>query len=117
MQNAANSSAAMNAFPVKDFILLGACGANETLPMNPQLPADVFTACLTSPIKMALRWYCSNSFLGARENLSLDIVDKIPGKLADRKTPIGELNWIFTAITDTIAWNMLPRGMNLLPIP
>jgi regulator-associated protein of mTOR len=22
----------------------------------------------------------------------------------------GELNWIFTAITDTIAWNVLPRG-------
>lgn len=23
---------------------------------------------------------------------------------------MGELNWIFTAITDTIAWNVLPRG-------
>lgn len=23
---------------------------------------------------------------------------------------LGELNWIFTAITDTIAWNTLPRG-------
>lgn len=23
---------------------------------------------------------------------------------------LGELNWIFTAITDTIAWNSLPRG-------
>ena len=22
---------------------------------------------------------------------------------------LGELNWIFTAITDTIAWNTLPR--------
>jgi hypothetical protein len=29
----------------------------------------------------------------------------------DRKTPLGELNWIFTAITDTIAWNMLPRAL------
>lgn len=25
---------------------------------------------------------------------------------------LGELNWIFTAITDTIAWNTLPRGKN-----
>jgi hypothetical protein len=25
---------------------------------------------------------------------------------------LGELNWIFTAITDTIAWNTLPRGRN-----
>lgn len=23
---------------------------------------------------------------------------------------LGELNWVFTAITDTIAWNILPRG-------
>ena len=23
---------------------------------------------------------------------------------------MGELNWIFTTITDTIAWNVLPRG-------
>lgn len=26
---------------------------------------------------------------------------------------LGELNWVFTAITDTIAWNILPRGMIL----
>ena len=24
---------------------------------------------------------------------------------------LGELNWIFTAITDTIAWNALPRDL------
>lgn len=24
---------------------------------------------------------------------------------------LGELNWIFTAITDTIAWNILPRDL------
>lgn len=29
----------------------------------------------------------------------------------DRKTPLGELNWIFTAITDTIAWNVLPKPL------
>ncbi len=29
----------------------------------------------------------------------------------DRKTPLGELNWIFTAITDTVAWNVLPRSL------
>lgn len=27
---------------------------------------------------------------------------------------LGELNWIFTAITDTIAWNTLPRGKLIL---
>lgn len=29
---------------------------------------------------------------------------------------LGELNWIFTAITDTIAWNTLPRGDSLLTL-
>lgn len=43
-------------------------------------------------------------------NIKPDMIDKIPGKASDRKTPLGELNWIFTAITDTIAWNVLPTG-------
>jgi len=41
----------------------------------------------------------------------VDIIDKIPGQQNNRKTPLGELNWIFTAITDTIAWNVLPRPL------
>lgn len=40
----------------KEYILLAACGTNEVLPTNPDLPADVFTACLTTPIKIALKW-------------------------------------------------------------
>merc|ERR1719352_1924546 len=39
------------------------------------------------------------------------MIDRIPGKQTDRKTLLGELNWIFTAITDTIAWNVLPRPL------
>lgn len=39
------------------------------------------------------------------------MIDRIPGRQTDRKTPLGELNWIFTAITDTIAWNSLPRAL------
>lgn len=56
--------------------------------MNPDLPADVFTSCLTTPIKMALRWFISNSPL-AKKDITFDIVDKIPGRLTDRRTPIG----------------------------
>ena len=41
----------------KNCIQLAACGASELLPMNPELPADLFTSCLTTPIKIALRWY------------------------------------------------------------
>ncbi|KAJ7559940.1 hypothetical protein O6H91_04G107500 [Diphasiastrum complanatum] len=89
----------------KDCILLAACGSSEILPQNAELPADVFTSCLTTPIKIALRW----SLL--RDSLKPECVDNIPGRQNDRKTPLGELNWIFTAITDTIAWNVLPREL------
>ncbi|KAG0616749.1 hypothetical protein M758_5G139500 [Ceratodon purpureus] len=92
---------------MRDCILLAACGAHEILPQNSDLPADVFTACLTTPIKIALRWFCPRSLL----SLHPDLIDKIPGRQNDRKTPLGELNWIFTAITDTIAWNVLPRDL------
>ncbi|QRW24836.1 WD repeat protein [Rhizoctonia solani] len=37
--------------PFMDCIQLAACAADEVLPMTPELPADVFTACLTSPIE------------------------------------------------------------------
>lgn len=50
--------------------------------------------------------FCPRSLLP----LNPELIDQIPGRQNDRKTPLGELNWIFTAITDTIAWNVLPRG-------
>ena len=126
--------------PMRDCIQLAACGVNEVLPMNPNLPGDLFTACLTTPIEIAIRCFILQNPM--MTSLSLDVVDKIPGKgartfpstrplsrqgptpkrardavvpfagrLSDRRTPLGELNWIFTAITDTIAWNVLPRDL------
>ncbi|GAX72618.1 hypothetical protein CEUSTIGMA_g74.t1 [Chlamydomonas eustigma] len=96
--------------PLREVILLAACGASEVLPQNPDLPADVFTACLTTPIKVALRWFCSRSLL-RQDGITKELIDRIPGRQTERKTPLGELNWIFTAITDTIAWNMLPKAL------
>ncbi|KAL5166737.1 Regulatory-associated protein of TOR 1 [Glycine soja] len=93
----------------RDCILLAACEAHETLPQSAEFPADVFTSCLTTPIKMALRWFCTRSLL--RESLVNSLIDKIPGRPNDRKTLLGELNWIFTAVTDTIAWNVLPHDL------
>ncbi|KAG4305823.1 hypothetical protein PORY_000733 [Pneumocystis oryctolagi] len=93
----------------KESIQLAACGPKEWLPMNPDLPADLFTCCLTSPIEIAVRWFVlQNPFLS---NVTIDMVMKIPGHLQDRRTPLGELNWIFTAITDSIAWNVLPKPL------
>ncbi|KAA8517693.1 hypothetical protein F0562_015167 [Nyssa sinensis] len=103
--NAAGSSGPS----LRDCILLAACEAHETLPQSAEFPADVFTSCLTTPIKMALRWFCTRSLL--RESLCHSLIDRIPGRQNDRKTLLGELNWIFTAVTDTIAWNVLPHEL------
>lgn len=93
----------------RDCILLAACEAHETLPQSEEFPADVFTSCLTTPITMALRWFCKRSLL--HESLDYSLIDKIPGRQTDRRTLLGELNWIFTAVTDTIAWNVLPHDL------
>ncbi|XP_063240592.1 LOW QUALITY PROTEIN: regulatory-associated protein of mTOR [Bacillus rossius redtenbacheri] len=95
----------------RNCIQLAACAANQILPMNPGLPADVFTSCLTTPIKIALRWFVMQNTSKLVPKVSMDLIDKIPGQLNDRRTMLGELNWIFTAITDTVAWNTLPRDV------
>ncbi|EKM61656.1 uncharacterized protein PHACADRAFT_248390 [Phanerochaete carnosa HHB-10118-sp] len=93
--------------PFQDAIQLASCLADEQLPTCPELPADLFTSCLTSPIDIALRWFIMNNQLP--NNITNDMVMQLPGDLKDRRTPLGELNWIFTAITDTIAWTTFPR--------
>ncbi|OBZ68569.1 WD repeat-containing protein mip1 [Grifola frondosa] len=95
--------------PFSDCIQLAACAADEQLPSCPELPADLFTSCLTSPIDIALRYYVLSNDLP--HNISIDMVMQLPGDLKDRRTPLGELNWIFTAITDTIAWTTFPREL------
>jgi len=100
-----------------DAIHLAACKANQILPMTPDLPADVFTCCLTSPIEIALRYFVLQDPLkrnvetarDPRSKITVQMVMRIPGDLKDRRTPLGELSWIFTAVTDTIAWLSFPR--------
>ncbi|KAK9759665.1 Target of rapamycin complex 1 subunit kog1 [Basidiobolus ranarum] len=95
--------------PMSDCIQLAACGPNDILPMNPDLPADLFTCCLTTPIQIALQWFVLQNPL--LNSVDAEMILKTPGKLSDRRTPLGELNWIFTAITDTIAWSVLPHDL------
>ncbi|KAI9689012.1 MAG: hypothetical protein M1822_000749 [Bathelium mastoideum] len=92
-----------------DCIHLAACRKKETLPTNPDLPADVFTSCLTTPIEMAVRFFILQNPLPS--GITLSDAQNIPGRVSERRTPIGELNWIFTAITDTIAWNTLSKPL------
>ncbi|KAG6334285.1 hypothetical protein ID866_4800 [Astraeus odoratus] len=95
--------------PYMNSLQLAACLAHEQLPSCPELPADIFTSCLTSPIDIALRYFIMTHQLPS--NITPDMVMQLPGDLKDRRTPLGELNWIFTAITDTIAWTTFPRGL------
>ncbi|KAK0250781.1 Target of rapamycin complex 1 subunit kog1 [Friedmanniomyces endolithicus] len=94
-----------------DCIHLAACRDNEVLPTNPNLPADLFTSCLTTPIAMALRFFILQNPIPSNPAITLDTARAIPGKVSERRTPLGELNWIFTAITDTIAWNIFPPAL------
>ena len=87
-------------------IQLAACAKSETLPTNPDLPADLFTCCLTTPIDISMRYHVLENPLPP--SLSLKDLNRVPGRAAERRSPMGELNWILTAITDTIAWNVLP---------
>uniref|UniRef100_A0AB74UMX4 Regulatory associated protein of mTOR n=1 Tax=Euwallacea interjectus TaxID=321055 RepID=A0AB74UMX4_9CUCU len=108
----ARSSPSVNGPPsFKECIQLAACSADQCLPMNPDLPADLFTACLTTPIKIALRWCVLQPTAKLIPKVTVDMIDNVPGNITDRKSMFGELNWIFTAITDTIAWNTLPRDL------
>ncbi|KAI0243612.1 Target of rapamycin complex 1 subunit kog1 [Massospora cicadina] len=91
---------------LKDAIQFAACGADEILPLNPELPADVFTSCMTTPIEMALRWFVLKNPLLPK--LDVETILKLPGRFNDRSTPLGNLCWVFTSITDTIAWTVLP---------
>ncbi|KAI8937583.1 hypothetical protein NX059_005297 [Plenodomus lindquistii] len=92
-----------------DCIHLAACREKESLPTNPELPADIFTSCLTDPITMAVRFFILQNPLPSK--VTVQDAHNIPGKVSERRTPIGELNWIFTAITDTIAWNSLSKPL------
>eukprot|EP00036_Acanthoecidae_sp_10tr_P014870 CAMPEP_0206296148 /NCGR_PEP_ID=MMETSP0106_2-20121207/5523_1 /ASSEMBLY_ACC=CAM_ASM_000206 /TAXON_ID=81532 /ORGANISM="Acanthoeca-like sp., Strain 10tr" /LENGTH=1396 /DNA_ID=CAMNT_0053726805 /DNA_START=135 /DNA_END=4325 /DNA_ORIENTATION=- len=93
---------------LEDCIQLAACGPSENLPTLPALPADLFTSCLTTPIETSLRWAYASSRKHLLTRLKPEMIDLTPGQLNDRRTMLGQLNWIFTAITDTIAWNTLP---------
>ena len=85
--------------PNLDLICFGACGRDEILPMNPELPADLFTSCLTTPIKIALRWYCLQNPECLPPGITMESTDNIPGKTTDRRTPLGMklfLNTVFS---------------------
>lgn len=85
-------------------------------PLSKHLSANVnFFRCVVMIVLSSCHFvlwvnYVTYSERGWHSHLCCVVCCRIPGRLNDRRTPLGELNWIFTAITDTIAWNVLPRG-------
>jgi regulator-associated protein of mTOR len=60
----------------KDCIQIAACQSHQLLPMQPDLPADIFTACLTTPIKIALNWFCQQNSGKLVEGINIDLIEK-----------------------------------------
>ena len=58
----APSPAPLSSPSARQWIVFAACGANEALPASPEVPADLFTSCLTTPIKTALNWFIQVSW-------------------------------------------------------
>eukprot|EP01084_Bolivina_argentea_P258663 436167_1 len=104
---------------IYETIVLAACDENETLLIDSYYPHDIFTSCLTTPVKMSLQWFIKtklNEIDDSKEANCKDyqtLVDmicdeSIGGKQYDRKNIFGELHWILLTVTDTIAWNVFP---------
>ncbi|KAF8382617.1 daf-15 [Pristionchus pacificus] len=79
----------------KECIQLAACKVGEKLPMAAELPADLFTACLTTPIHMSIQWYLIRN---NKTQYFPNIVDDIPGVLTDRRTLLGELDLLLSSL-------------------
>ena len=44
--------------------------------MNPQLPADLFTSCLTTPIKTALKWFTLQQTSALVPHVNYNLIDR-----------------------------------------
>lgn len=94
-------------------VALGATSMGERLPIPGVFPADVFTACLTKPLEMAIQMSMQRSARSGDQYgmRAADVLSRLPGTLGERRSPLGELNWVLTAITDAIAWALLPQPL------
>ena len=66
---------------MKDCIQLAACSTDENLPTNPDLPADLFTSCLTTPIEAALRWLFTTPSKHNIPHVTVEMLEHIPGNI------------------------------------
>ncbi|KAL0212713.1 hypothetical protein RCL1_006339 [Eukaryota sp. TZLM3-RCL] len=100
---------------IPDVYVFAACSAGQILPISPELPADLLTSCLTSPIETSILWYLYHNHLHEVPFDPYFVLTRIKlfnnGPTSDKKTILGDLNSIFTAITDAICWSVLPVNL------
>lgn len=87
---------------------------SESLPLGKDCPRDLFTSCLISPVEASVYHYALRRMAGTSQfgkDYALDAVRKVTGKLGERRSPLGLLNWIFTCLMDSIAWDCVDRDL------
>ena len=60
------------------------------LPQNPEMPADLYTSCLTTTVKTALHyWFHQQKITNINIIDCIEYLDNIPGKYSARSTMAG----------------------------
>lgn len=80
-------------------------GVGGFIPAEPSTSTNSPPASSRAP--MGAGWGGVEEGVGGGES----IIDHIPGSLNDRRSPLGELYWVLTAICDAIAWDLLPTPL------
>lgn len=91
----------------KDYYLLCSCSQNEEMPKNPYLPRDFLTCVLLSPIKMLILCFIINYYPDKLKSSEFDPMEDINPEVSDYFMKI------IIAITETIAYECLPRELFL----
>lgn len=115
-----------------DCFQFAACAADEYLPLLPELPADLFTCCMTTPIEILVKFYLLRNphlaphFKGlfdkdlAHANVAdfkmkyhrpLDFDTSHFKRTSEKKDQIADLGYIFNLVADTIAYTCIPRAL------
>ena len=89
----------------------------QTLPQNPELPADLYTSCLTTTVRTALHfWFHQQKINNIRILDCIEYLDKIPGMFAQRNTMAGKM----AIIRSWYSFSVSPRCHHpvfMFPIP